>query len=188
MYELCGDAILPFMLYRFSECQRSIACRMITNEKSLFFLSPAVILKHLATATVRSRVVKYRIVSKVVPKLLEAGHSGRRNRGLESEKEDSVSLDSWFEDRGMVRHNKMAAGKAPRIGFKFAGCRPMPVKQRQQQLERETEAQEERSRGIRTTTTEQRSRVIVARRKLLRPLTNLQNVVPAVYDLSSFHF
>lgn len=151
------------------------------------------ILKHLAMTTVRSRVIKYRIVSKVVPKSLDSASwrkneaSRRRTNGQGSEREESLAspLDTWFEDRGTVRHNKLGARNATRIGFKFAGCRPMPVRRKTEAQEGEAE---QKSNGVTSTAAGDRSRVIVARRKLLRPLTNLRNVVPRVYDLSSFHF
>lgn len=139
------------------------------------------ILRHLATAHVRSRVIKYRIVSKVVPKLLVEDSWARTKR---MQKKVS-SMDTWFEDRGSIA-TRQRLGKAPRIGFKFAGCRPMPVKNQVQQKRRDREAVSEAEDRHRTN--EDKWRVVVARRKLLRPLTNLQSRVANVYDLSSIHF
>lgn len=139
------------------------------------------ILRHLATAHVRSMVIKYRIVSKVVPKLLVEDSWARTKR---MQKKVS-SMDTWFEDRGSIA-TRQRLGKAPRIGFKFAGCRPMPVKNQAQQQRRDREAVSEAEDRHRTN--EDKWRVVVARRKLLRPLTNLQSRVANVYDLSSIHF
>lgn len=151
----------------------------IINWNTLCTLLHSVILKHLAVTSVRSRVVKYRIVSKVVPKLLGSEWTRKRTQKNNSREPqslpprgESASLDSWFEDR--TRH-KVVTGKTPRIGFKFAGCRPMTGRETRQPEE------EQRCNGV------NRSRIIVATRKLLRPLSNVQGV-SRVYDLSSLHF
>lgn len=129
------------------------------------------ILKHLADLSVRSRVIKYRIVSKVVPKYLNwSRESSEQKRG-----DNEAVLDSWFEERIKRR---IPVGKTPRIGFKFTGCRPIAVKQEQEQRLK-TEPQE--------AVTIDRSRVVIATRKLLRPLTNVK-LFSTVYDLSSMHF
>lgn len=132
----------------------------------------------MASTSVRSRVVRYKIVSKVVPRLLGCWEGVVHRKREKHEREDS-KLESWFEDR--PKH-KILTGPAPRIGFKFTGCRPMPVRKKEQR-ERETEAHEDVEAIAKNT-----RRVIVAKRKLLRPLTNVQGAIARIYDLSSIHF
>lgn len=152
----------------------------------------AVILKHLVATSVRSRVVKYRIVSKVVPKLLSSewvavrktnnsnsnkkqqNGNCREQMSARSPEGEDATLDRCFEER---TRRRVVTGKAPRIGFKFAGCRPTPVKESATNGEAEAGAQGS-SRG---------ARIIVATRKLFRPLSNVPRA-SSVYDLSSIHF
>lgn len=122
----------------------------------------------------RSRVIKYRIVSKVVPKYLNWSRESFSCREQKRSDNEAV-LDSWFEER---TKREIPVGKTPRIGFKFTGCRPMSVK-REQEQRINTEPQKAASID--------RSKVVIATRKLLRPLTNVK-LFSTVYDLSSMHF
>lgn len=117
----------------------------------------------------------------MVPKMLR--NSNNKESKTKCDGERGNGLDAFFPERTNQRLGTMER----RIGFKFAGCRPL-LRQQQSVQGRRIGGVEAVGGGVEGTGSRRGNHVIVASRKLLRPLTNVRSCLSRVYDLSSIHF
>ncbi|XP_052892293.1 uncharacterized protein LOC128300314 [Anopheles moucheti] len=154
LYDICGDSLIPFM---FSYDQYIEKQYLKLHKKRL---------KVLATKDC------YKVVSKVVPKRLPPYTS--RTTATKN------TLQAAFEEYTDQRLPSLTVSKQtsnPRMGFRFPGCRSLPLKTTACALQKEASSQSAEMSvvGVKQNTALLRSfnsKIVVARRRLLAPVTN----------------
>ncbi|XP_058058681.1 uncharacterized protein LOC131209598 [Anopheles bellator] len=158
LYDICGDSLGPFML----SYEQYIENRYLKYNRR------------------RLTIIKasncYKVVAKVVPHLLSTSYVPR------SKKTSKKMMQAWFEEWQPKRLPAVVHPSQPprsRIGFRFSGCRPLPLKTVNRSRNKAapgamaTPAAATSTAELKPTVGQWKNgNVVVGKRKLLKPVTN----------------
>lgn len=172
---LCGaDQLQPFLLYYARKYVFFIICLCLLTFATIGYFE-----KFLTTRFLRRKLGTFKIYSKPGVRRLEWNalaaamcHGDDPNKALKPK----PKIKEVFPD--LVSPN-LQMNRAGNIRFKFAGCRPVIIKSKMP-TNSAISASESKSLGILSGHND----ILIARRKLYKPLTNERRIVP----LSSYYY